>query len=171
VRLQHDVEEGHLADGCCYALVLSGGGERVAAAHGRSECRHTIAVDVRQRAAEGDRRAPVLELARRLKQIGLAVAVAEAAMVERERRDTLRGKALGESSEAIASRTRHAMRHHDQGSRCVGRIARGGLSACVRKRGGRIQPRGALLGAYGEAEVFACGRHALHNATRRRNVR
>ncbi len=66
-----------------------------------------------QRAGEGDRRAPVLELARGLEEVRLAAAVAEAAVVEDERRDAGGREALGERPEPVAARAGQAVRHDD----------------------------------------------------------
>ena len=113
MRLADDVEEGDLADRGGDARVVGGGGQRVAAAHRGAEGRDPVGVDPGQRAGEGDRRAPVLELARRVEEVGLAAAVAEAAVIEDERGEPGRREALGERPEPVAPRPREAVRHDD----------------------------------------------------------
>ena len=127
--------------------VVRGRRERVAAAHRGAEGRHALGVDARQRPGEGDRRPPVLELALRLEQVRLAAAVAEAAVVEDERRDARRREALGEGPEPVAPRPREPVRHdHDRRLR---RVARGG-----------IEPGGAGVCARLEFEVFSVHGHS-----------
>ena len=63
-------------------------------------------------------------------------------MVEDERRDALLGEALGERFKPVASRSRQAMRHHDD------RIQRG--LAC-----GGVKPGGAMVLARCEGQILS----------------
>ena len=115
VGLAHDVEEGNLADRRGDPPVLGGGGQRVAAAHRGPEGRDPLSVDPGQVPGAGDRRPPVLELALRLEEVGDAVAVAEAAVIEDEGGDPGGGKALRERPEPVAPGPGEAVRHDDRG--------------------------------------------------------
>ena len=121
--LAQDVDEGHLAYRRRDPRIVRCGGERVAAAHRGAEGGDALGVDVGKRAGEGDRRAPVVELAGRVEEVGLAAAVAEAAVVEEERGDAGSGEALGEGPEAVAARPGQAVRHDDYGCRPPHRLA------------------------------------------------
>src|SRR6188474_308287 len=115
VCLAHDVEKRHLADGGRDVCVARGGSQCVAAAHRGAERRHPGAIDSRQGAREGDGTPPVLELTRRVEEVLLPTAVAEAAVVEYERCEASRRKALGEWPEPVAPRSRKTMCHdHDR---------------------------------------------------------
>lgn len=142
VRLSPGVEEGDLADHRGDRGIVDAGGERVATAHRGAEGRDPGGVDSWLRAGAGDRRTPVVELSARVEAVGLAAAVAEAAVVEQQRRDPGRGEALGEGAEAVAPRPREAVRHHR-----VRRGARGSLD--------RIQPRRAGVALNLELDVFS----------------
>src|SRR5262249_52438292 len=100
VRLAGHVEERDLADRGRDAAVRRRGRERVAATHRRAERDDAVG----QRAREGDRGRPVLQLAGGLEAVPLAAAVAEAAVVEDERAVARRGESLGERPEAVAAR-------------------------------------------------------------------
>ena len=138
--LADDVEERDLADRGGDAPVLSRGGQRVSPAHRGAEGRDPLRVDRGQGAGERDRRAPVLELERRLEEVGLARAVAEPAVVEDERLEAGGGEALGEGAEPIAPRAREAVGHDDDRP----------LPGCA---GGRVMPCGAGLCAGSEGEI------------------
>ena len=107
-----------------------------------------VGVDARQRAGERDRRVPVLELALRVGQIRLAGAVAEAAIVEHQRRDPGLGEALGERAQPIASRARQAVRHDDQRG---GGVWIGGA--------GRVEPGGAGVRVRSEGQIVTAHNH------------
>ena len=99
-------------------------------------------VDAGQRARERDRRAPVGELARRLEQVGLAGAVAEAAVVEDERGDSGVGEALREWPEPVAAGSGEPMGHDDDGGR-------------LRRTCRAVEPAGAALAGRSELELLA----------------
>jgi hypothetical protein len=114
VRLAHQVEERHLSDRRCHPGVFRRRRERVAGSHRGPEGRHPIAVHARQRAGAGDRRPPVLALSRRAEHIRLATAVAEAAVVEDQRRDSRRREAFGERPQPVPPGAGEAMAHDDR---------------------------------------------------------
>ena len=92
-------------------------------------------------AGERDCRPPVVELARGLEQVRLAAAVAEAAMVEDERRDPRRREALGERPEPVAPRAGEPVGHDDD--RRLRRVS-----------SGRVQPGGAAVPTNVELEIL-----------------
>ena len=139
-----------------HARVAGRRGERVAAAHRRSEGDDPLRVGAVERACVRDRRAPVLELARRLEQVRLAAAVTEAAVVEDEREQPRRREALGERAEAVAACPGQPVGHHHHRRRPL-------------LRGRPEQPRRALLAARHERDLGSI--HALSNDAPARKVR
>ena len=132
MRLAHDVEEGDLADRGGDTGIVRRGGEGVASSHRGAEGRHPARVDPWQRASEGDGGAPILELARRIEEIGLAAAVAEPAVIENECGESRGRKALGKGPKPVSPRPGEAVGHdHDRG-----------LDGKARRR---IEPRGARV--------------------------
>ena len=63
VRLAQHVKERDLADCGRHTLVARGSDQRIPGAHRRSKRRDSAGIDTEQRAGEGDRRTPILELA------------------------------------------------------------------------------------------------------------
>ena len=90
------VKERHLADRRSDRRVLGGGRECVAATERGPERRDPAGVDAGQGAGVCDRRAPVLQLQRRVDVVGFPAAVAEAAVIKHEGRDAGIGEPLGE---------------------------------------------------------------------------
>ena len=142
MRLRDDVEERNLADRRGDAPVRCRRRQRVAAAHRGAEGRDPLGVDARQGASMRDRRAPVLELARRMEEVRLSRAVAEPAVIEDERREARRRETLGEGTEAVTASAGEAVGHDDDR-----RIIRGADR--------RIEPGRAGVGAGGEGEILA----------------
>lgn len=130
MRLPHR-QERHLTDrrrhlwigGCCC--------KGVAAPHRGAERCDSRRVDAIEAADVGDRRGPVLELAPRLKQVRLSLAVAKPPMVEHECGDPRLGEPLGKRAQTVAASARQAMRHDDRRRR--------------RRRRTGIEPRRATL--------------------------
>jgi hypothetical protein len=133
-RLPDDVEERNLADRGRDPPVRRRGGQGVAAAHRRAEGRHPVGIDPGKGTGAGDRGSPVGKLPGRVEQVLLAAAVAEAPVVEDERRDPDSGETLGECPEPVSARPGEAMRHHHDRSE---------LSLAGRL----IEPGGALVAA------------------------
>jgi hypothetical protein len=116
--------------------------ERVAGAHRGAEGGDPPGVDARQGPGAGDRRPPVLELAPRAEEVGLAAAVAEAAVIEEESGDPGRGETFRERPEAVPPRAREAMGHDHDGRR--------------RAVAGRwVKPGGAPVPAGAKLEILA----------------
>ena len=141
MALGHQVDERHLADRGGDPGVVRRRRERVAAAHRGAEGRDPSGVDSRQPAGAGDRRPPVIELAGGGEEVGLAGAVAEAAVIEDKRRDPGVGEALGEGPEAVAAGSRQAVGHHHRGR--------------VPASGRRIEPGGAAVSLRPELEILS----------------
>src|SRR5436305_14671118 len=113
MSLSNEVEKGHLADRRRHAPVSGRGGERIAPAHRRAKSHDAIRIDAQERTSEGNRGAPVFELASGVEQIWLAAAVAEPAMIEYERCEAACRKALRERAKPVAARARESVGHDD----------------------------------------------------------
>ena len=138
------IKERHLADRFSDRRVLGGARECVATTQRGPERRDPVGIDARQRAGVCDRRAPVLQLQRRVDVVGFPGAVAEAAMIEDEGRNAGLGEPLGERPEPIAARPGQAVGHHDQREGVVGSPA-----------SGRVQPRSTGVGCADEGHFRA----------------
>src|SRR5262249_29618506 len=96
-----------------------------------------------------------LELALGLEQVGRAAAVAEAAMVEDQREASLRGEALRERAEPVASRPGEPVGQDDHGRR-----------GAAQRWCGLVHPRGAGVARDVEEQIGSV--HALTTPARAR---
>lgn len=146
MRCLGERHERNLADAGRDLAVVRRGPERIASAEGGAERRHLACIDVRKRTGVCERRAPVVELHPRIEVILVALAVTETAMVEEKRIEAGGREAIGERPESVASRTGHAVRHHDDRPRTL-----------IGRRG--IKPGRAGGAAGTKGDVFAMHRH------------
>jgi hypothetical protein len=111
-------------------------------AEGAAEERHALAVEVPLRAREGERGAPVLELAPGVDELARpAAARSEGPVIEQQHRHAARRELLGEVREPDVARPGEAVAHHDD--------------RCTFRRGGPVEPRGALRPLARESHVPA----------------
>jgi hypothetical protein len=95
-----------------------------------------------QRRANAIACAQVLELSRRFEQVRRAGAVAESTVVEDQREAAVLRKASGERPQAVPTRSRESVCHHDDRTGML-RLASGGL----------VHPRGARIAADVESRI------------------
>ena len=103
--LAQHVQKGHLTDRRRDPSVTGCRRQGVAAAHRGAEGGHSLGVHAGKRPGELDRRPPVLQLQGGMEEVELALALAEAAMIEDEGEHPSRGKPLRKGSEPVPARS------------------------------------------------------------------